>query len=481
MDALSRMNKAPVTLPSWEQVNILRDPPSSIHTRKKERVSEGDVTHNIREMKDRTSDNILRFARGQNPMVSVSYSDHGGNKSGVEASNPYKVMRDGAFRPPMFRPIEDLQPLSRQKFERPARQTAKSVNVANFQFKNLSEQTIDKEVLRGSIVPRTTRNIAGQAVETYVGNTILDPLQYSVATQVSSKLSSERERDALSDGRHLTERKYGSVASNKKVNDGGPDWIDDRTSNNSTSDYLWSSVSSNKKVNDGGPELIDDRTSNNSTSDYLWSSVSSNKKVNDGGPELIDDRTSNNSTSDYLWSSVSSNKQSSLYSNTTPDYRKELKRKLDDRNGTTNLRGKYTRKVDVNGDLAPEVLASRPVITVEGKRSVSGRGSVSRNREVSELQLNRPSTFGSANRSGLSASTGDVSRTNSLASSIERLNRPRYGAFEDRVVIGARGPRYNIIPHLPNKDPRKGSRFQQPSFTIENENITNESGYGPNW
>ena len=450
MDALSRMNKAPVTLPSWEQVNILRDPPSSIHTRKKERVSEGDVTHNIREMKDRTSDNILRFARGQNPMVSVSYSDHGGNKSGVEASNPYKVMRDGAFRPPMFRPIEDLQPLSRQKFERPARQTAKSVNVANFQFKNLSEQTIDKEVLRGSIVPRTTRNIAGQAVETYVGNTILDPLQYSVATQVSSKLSSERERDALSDGRHLTERKYGSVASNKKVNDGGPDWIDDRTSNNSTSDYLWSSVSSNKKVNDGGPELIDDRTSNNSTSDYLWSSVSSNK-------------------------------QSSLYSNTTPDYRKELKRKLDDRNGTTNLRGKYTRKVDVNGDLAPEVLASRPVITVEGKRSVSGRGSVSRNREVSELQLNRPSTFGSANRSGLSASTGDVSRTNSLASSIERLNRPRYGAFEDRVVIGARGPRYNIIPHLPNKDPRKGSRFQQPSFTIENENITNESGYGPNW
>ena len=419
MDALSRMNKAPVTLPSWEQVNILRDPPSSIHTRKKERVSEGDVTHNIREMKDRTSDNILRFARGQNPMVSVSYSDHGGNKSGVEASNPYKVMRDGAFRPPMFRPIEDLQPLSRQKFERPARQTAKSVNVANFQFKNLSEQTIDKEVLRGSIVPRTTRNIAGQAVETYVGNTILDPLQYSVATQVSSKLSSERERDALSDGRHLTERKYGSVASNKKVNDGGPDWIDDRTSNNSTSDYLWSSVSSNK--------------------------------------------------------------QSSLYSNTTPDYRKELKRKLDDRNGTTNLRGKYTRKVDVNGDLAPEVLASRPVITVEGKRSVSGRGSVSRNREVSELQLNRPSTFGSANRSGLSASTGDVSRTNSLASSIERLNRPRYGAFEDRVVIGARGPRYNIIPHLPNKDPRKGSRFQQPSFTIENENITNESGYGPNW
>ena len=36
------------TLPSWDRPTILREPPKSIHTKKKERVEMGDVTYMIR-------------------------------------------------------------------------------------------------------------------------------------------------------------------------------------------------------------------------------------------------------------------------------------------------------------------------------------------------------------------------------------------------------------------------------------------------
>lgn len=420
MDALSRMNKAPFTLPSWDQVNILRDPPRSIHTRKKERVEAGDITHNIREMKDRTSDNILRFARGQNPMVSVSYSNHGTNSSGVEASNPYKVVRDGAFRPPMLRPVEDLQPLSRRKFERPARQTAKGVNVANFQFKNLSEQTIDKEVLKGSIAPRTTRNIAGQAIETYVGNSILDPLQYSAVSKVSSRLSSQNnERGSLSENGYLKDRDNISTYTNKRL-----------TAN----------------------------TQNNI------------------------DKNIAQKTRDYIWSSVGTAKSVPLYTKNNQGYAIDpdaLKLKVESKNASTNRRGQYSRKVDINGDNVPELVRSLPSASTTTNKRVNA-GSRTMNRDVGELETNRPTVYSKANRRMLSGAA-DHERTNATASNVERKQRPRYGSYHDRVVIGAKGIRYNDIPDLPNKDPRKGSKLQQPPYTIENEPNSTRNGYGPLW
>lgn len=109
------------TLPSVESNHILRDPPKSIHTRKKERISAADVNYMIRENTDRTNDGIQKFARGVNPMVGVNYVNSGGGsklatkgKGLTQAHNTYKVAKDGAFRPPIFRQ-EDLLPLSRLK------------------------------------------------------------------------------------------------------------------------------------------------------------------------------------------------------------------------------------------------------------------------------------------------------------------------------------------------------------------------------
>ena len=107
-------------LPSWERPTILRDPPKSVHTKKKERVEMGDVNFMIRSDDSRINEGISYLARGINPMVDISYSNYGGNGAKLtsmptlQATNPYKVIKDGAFRPPIMTQ-EDLLPLSRMR------------------------------------------------------------------------------------------------------------------------------------------------------------------------------------------------------------------------------------------------------------------------------------------------------------------------------------------------------------------------------
>lgn len=102
-----------VTLPSVEQwgtnTNILRDPPRSITTRKIDKVGETSYIPNLMsESGDRFCENISYYPKGINPMVSVSYNNSGSQ----QAFLPYRIMRDGAFRPPI-RGQEELLPLSR--------------------------------------------------------------------------------------------------------------------------------------------------------------------------------------------------------------------------------------------------------------------------------------------------------------------------------------------------------------------------------
>jgi hypothetical protein len=108
--ALKSYGKA--TLPSsdgWlDQMQILKDPPRSIHTRRIEKVGDlMDVVEAIDEAGDRV-DCIKVYARGMNPSVSVSYSSHapGANPSRL----PYALT--DSFRPPIRSPY-DLEPQSR--------------------------------------------------------------------------------------------------------------------------------------------------------------------------------------------------------------------------------------------------------------------------------------------------------------------------------------------------------------------------------
>lgn len=116
---------AKVTLPSvsdWGQSNsIIRDPPSSITTRRIDRVGDTScLTEEIDGSGSRICEMIMYFPRGVNPAVAVSYNNVGNAsmRNGAslqnltQASLPYKIANGGAFRPPVYRQ-EDLQPLSR--------------------------------------------------------------------------------------------------------------------------------------------------------------------------------------------------------------------------------------------------------------------------------------------------------------------------------------------------------------------------------
>jgi hypothetical protein len=134
------------TLPSVESwgtnMNIIKDPPKSIMTRRKDKVgSTSIIQEQIGDSGDRTCEAIQVYARGVNPMVSVSYSNsgnNGGQRSGgmnvsssgqvtgnVQARSMYPIMKDGAFRFPA-RTAEQNAPLSRQPRQWTSASTQKS-------------------------------------------------------------------------------------------------------------------------------------------------------------------------------------------------------------------------------------------------------------------------------------------------------------------------------------------------------------------
>lgn len=110
-----------VTLPSVEgwgtNLNILKDPPKSIHTRKIDKVGSTQLVEKMIEnsINDRYCENVQVYPRGVNPSVSVSYGNYGyngGNHGTTMAKYPYRVDIDGDFRPPVLTQTDTL-PLSR--------------------------------------------------------------------------------------------------------------------------------------------------------------------------------------------------------------------------------------------------------------------------------------------------------------------------------------------------------------------------------
>lgn len=118
-DLLTTSRKA--TLPSVEMwntnMNILHDPVAGKYTRRIDKVGQ---TQSILLAQDDSGDRIAEminvYARGVNPMVSVSYDNYGNNggaKGEMRNQAVKLIYRPEVFRPPVIRP-EDLMPLSRQ-------------------------------------------------------------------------------------------------------------------------------------------------------------------------------------------------------------------------------------------------------------------------------------------------------------------------------------------------------------------------------
>jgi hypothetical protein len=94
---------------------IIKDPVRSIMTRRIIKVGDNNDLLEAEDDSTDRNDAILQFSRNVNPMVSVQYNNVGAGfgRSNTEAFLPYRIMKDGAFRPPIV-DQRDLIPLSRQ-------------------------------------------------------------------------------------------------------------------------------------------------------------------------------------------------------------------------------------------------------------------------------------------------------------------------------------------------------------------------------
>ena len=184
------------TLPSVEtwstNMNILRDPPKSITTRKIDKVGEtSEITQMIQESGDRACEAIQVYARGVNPMVSVSYDNFGnnggqkvyGHSGGSKQSFlPYRVMRDGAFRPPI-KDQRELLPLSRlpriwtSSFSQPGFTDFSKKVMCQGTDENTKGVKKEGQILKACIRPTATYQIQTPIMEPFeVKNVIKNPL-----------------------------------------------------------------------------------------------------------------------------------------------------------------------------------------------------------------------------------------------------------------------------------------------------------------
>lgn len=194
-------NRGKVTLPSVDtwgtNMNILRDPPKSIMTRRVNKVGEtSSITEMIDNSENRACESILLYPRGINPFVSVSYSNssnNGGQLSGGivqggqrSAKLPYTVMKDGAFRPPVLTQ-ENLLPLSRMPrvwttaFTKPGFVDF-SKKVLEFD-PNKKSKEIREETLKAFVVPNAVYKIEKPLEEPFEIKYVIQP---TIKTSASS-------------------------------------------------------------------------------------------------------------------------------------------------------------------------------------------------------------------------------------------------------------------------------------------------------
>lgn len=194
------VNHGKITLPSndgWgTNMNILRDPPKSIHTRRIDKVGDtSSITEMVDESNDRACEAIQVYARGVNPFVSVSYNNHGNNggqrSGGIQvggqqaAKLPYSIMKNGAFRPPVLTQ-EDLLPLSRMPRNWTSAYTKSGF--ADFSRKlrtcGSAEQTkeVHNETLKGCIRPTAVYQMETPINEPFEVKYVIQPTIKTSAT-----------------------------------------------------------------------------------------------------------------------------------------------------------------------------------------------------------------------------------------------------------------------------------------------------------
>lgn len=216
-----------VTLPSVESWgtnnNIIRDPPKGIFTRRKDKALESSyLAEEIDASGDRINEVINVFPRGRNPMAPVSFSNsnaglRGGvtsHSNGRQAYPPMRIMRDGAFRPPVLT-ARELLPLSRQP--RAFTSVSSNVEAPNYTVERSCtnpqrEITERRKYALGTLPEDKKRGDERNSGDNGMERNIAEKNYYSLNPTLTSYLT-EGEIDRNRE-RFLQDKTYLSVASN---------------------------------------------------------------------------------------------------------------------------------------------------------------------------------------------------------------------------------------------------------------------------
>ena len=270
-------------------MNILRDPPKSVQTRRIDKVGEtSSITEMLDESGNRACEAISYYARGVNNMVSVSYGNQGNNggqalnrmsanpsNQGKQAFLPYTVMKDGVFRPPVMRQ-EQLMPLSRQ----PRIWTEAFTNKAfpDFSKKMLTcgkaedMRQVKNDLLKVCVRPNAVYKIERPVQETYdIKRNIQNPVFVSATSGIRTM-----DRTTQNVQKPTKEIDYNNLHADARTNLGSVRHVDNN--NFDTNPYLQDTLHSDVRANgsrniqatmiDDIMDLSDIRTKDTHHTDY---------------------------------------------------------------------------------------------------------------------------------------------------------------------------------------------------------------------
>jgi hypothetical protein len=290
-------NYGKATNPSVEMglgsMNILRDPPRSITTRRIDKVGQtSSLTEMIDESGNRACEAINVYARGVNPCVSVSYGNAGNNggqrsssvfgssiTGGLQAKLPYSIMKDGAFRPPV-QTQDQLLPLSRlprvntESFTQPGFvDYSKKIECSSGDYRQ-----IKKDTLKACIRPTATYKISQQAIEPFeIKYVIKNPVKFdSMAGFSGTRTRDLTTQDVKKPTRELHDNILNPDAYSNKS---GKTMINSELGMN-TDRYIQNVLYSDVQVNPSGQTMIDgefDMNTDRYIQNVLHTDVQSNR------------------------------------------------------------------------------------------------------------------------------------------------------------------------------------------------------------
>lgn len=268
-----------ITLPSVEgwgtNLNILRDPPKAVWTRRRDKVSDTqDITRMIGEDGgDRICEMIKVYPRGINPHVSVSYSNYGTNGgqyrgvtgAGIMGKNkachdgrsaimgqaklPYQLLDAGAFRPPLMRQ-EDLMPLSRQ----PRASTSVWANkgfikyISNPKCPKAKNMRQIQHPVKTSVRPTAIITIGQQLVEPFALRQVIDnPIHVQASSGIRTMDRTKRVNSRVN-GR-VKKALHGDIRTNHSLSHKGSRSVQNINSSKYIADITYTDMSVNKGKN----------------------------------------------------------------------------------------------------------------------------------------------------------------------------------------------------------------------------------------